>query len=483
MMTVRVFDGVPGSGKSAQFRHDIIGRGGLNIIALPTIHLIDEQESAFRAKFKGVITRFDSASPGRGPMATRLLNFRRDLEAPGTSEPVAIFITHETMMMADLSDFKGWSIWIDEVPNSVTSGKLSVATSWSTFASHFELDPVAETDWSTVRAKGALPNFKAIDRDSLARQEGAFFKQAKRPGGLFVKAHSWEQARDNSLDWFSVWTPVSLESFDSVTFAGAGFFRSLGYKVATKWFADQIAFERVPVGGPRTGSPTVYIRYFTQGHEGTTTFWKSSKGRKNLVAVSNYLAQHAPDLGFWSGNDPVVAAMEHRIRGVVAKPKAAGLNLYRDHTSCAFIYSSKAVQNDGVLEDEFGITPDDIRIAREDEDIIQFISRGALRNPSYNGDYEIYLYSKHQADRLAAYLEGSGLSTNVHIVPIEAAGILDVRRPKGTSSDLPPEVVQGKIEKKRAAATARQTKRRARLKAEKVRDGTLRRAGRPKASG
>ena len=63
--------------------------------------------------------------------------------------------------------------------------------------------------------------------------------------------------------------------------------------------------------------------------------------------------------------------------------------------------------------------------AREEEDILQFVTRGAIRKPSFDGDYDIYLYSERQAELVAEKLSAGGFNKPVELVPEPNAGIMD----------------------------------------------------------
>jgi hypothetical protein len=76
------------------------------------------------------------------------------------------------------------------------------------------------------------------------------------------------------------------------------------------------------------------------------------------------------------------------------------------------------------------LNADIVRRSREDEDIIQLVGRGALRDRSFSGTYEVHLYSKDQAERLGEYIKSSGITDDVTIVPVDAAGVMEVKRPE-----------------------------------------------------
>jgi hypothetical protein len=61
----------------------------------------------------------------------------------------------------------------------------------------------------------------------------------------------------------------------------------------------------------------------------------------------------------------------------------------------------------------FGLSKQDIERAREQEDIWQFVMRGAVRNADFAGVYTVYLYDVWQADTLADMLRDAGITDRV----------------------------------------------------------------------
>ena len=177
------------------------------------------------------------------------------------------------------------------------------------------------------------------------------------------------------------------------------------------------------------------------------------------------MTENVAELGYWSGNEVVRHSMEHRAPGVMVLPKLAGLNEYRELSSCAIFYSSKPLPQDEALKAIFEMTEEEILAARENEDIFQFAFRGALRGPTYADDYDIYLYSVDQAERLKSRMDDNGF-TDVEIVPIPEAGIMKTRRPLGNRSViLSPAEAEAKLKKKRADNARRNRESRARKNA------------------
>jgi len=265
------------------------------------------------------------------------------------------------------------------------------------------------------------PGWRDLASDELLKPLAELFKLTRRHHGVFVDRTEWKK----DFGWCSVWLPTALAHFASCQFAGASYLTSLGAVVAKKLLGDDLTFRIKTLPAYRTALPTIRIHYFTQAHEGTSKLWSTSRGRSFIVPICDFLREVDPPIGFWSGNNEVAVLMDHRVPGGPIKPKVAGLNEWRDKTSCAFIYSSKPMPGDEPLKELFGLTDDEIRRSREDEDVIQFVMRGAIRNPDFGGDYDIYLYSKRQAETLVAKLAGSGVGQSVTLVPQGGPGVMD----------------------------------------------------------
>jgi hypothetical protein len=223
----------------------------------------------------------------------------------------------------------------------------------------------------------------------------------------------------------------------------------------------------------------VFICYFTRAHRGASTFWED-KGRDCLAKVCWYLEKVS--LGYWSGNKVVTDYFHGRLSGDMVSPKAEGTNSLMQHKSCAFIYSSKELLSDAPLIDMFRLNREEIERAREIEDIIQFVCRGDLRNPDATGDYWVYLYDRHQAEALAAYLTEHGLGT-AELLPVEEAGLLDMRRlgpgrpPSGPEDSRS---LEERLKQKQVKDADRQRRKRSKDKAEEESQGIYRnKPGRP----
>lgn len=420
-MIVDVLLGPPGCGKSTAMRDAAIQNPGLYLFALPTTALIKEQAAAFQAEAPTLdVTQAHSDSAGKGTVQAKL-DAAIERIADGAIKHAVILITHEGLMGSDLGAMAGWHARIDEAPNAVQSRTTRVPASLSLLKEAVALDPVGQSGWSEVSLIMDAPGWRDLAGDELLKPLAELFKLTQRHHGVFVNRTEWKK----DFGWCSVWLPTALSHFASCQFAGASYPTSLGAVVAKKLLGDELTFRTEILPASRTAHPTIRVHYFTQSHEGTSKLWSTSLGRGFIVPVCDFLGQIEPPVGFWSGNGEVAVLMDHRVPGGPIKPKVAGLNEWRDETSCAFIYSSKPMPGDEPLKELFGLSDDEIRRSREDEDVIQFVMRGAIRNADFGGNYDIYLYSRRQAETLVAQLTNSGVGQSVTLVPELDPGIMD----------------------------------------------------------
>jgi hypothetical protein len=394
-------------------------------------------------------------------------------------------VTHEGLWTGDLSKFADWHARIDEIPDTVTSNQFQAGAAYQHLEPSYDLDPVGDGRWWHVKTKASAPSLNEVLNDTAAKPLASFHKAARSSSGVFVDVSDWRDTRGKkrNIRWWSLWTPLALENFSSVEIACAGYENSVCRHVMKNWFSDRVTFEDRIIGGdvPRA-SCAVRIQFFTEGHTGSTAFWDTSEGRWCLNQVARYLAGIG-GVGYWSGNDVVQKYLEHWFPGRMTAPKLAGTNSLIEHPSCAFIYSNKAQNADSSIMEIFGLTKEDIWQAREVEDAMQFVMRGAIRRPEFDGIYDIYVYDRAQAEALAVRLRNAGISGDVTTIPVQEAGILDHIRPDSRGSGETEKIdfrshAQRETER-RAKDAERKRRSRHKNREEKVAAGTYQPRGRP----
>jgi hypothetical protein len=87
--------------------------------------------------------------------------------------------------------------------------------------------------------------------------------------------------------------------------------------------------------------------------------------------------------------------------------------------------------------------------------------RSAIRDPAYDGPYDVYLYEEAQAKRLQAHLSACGF-TKIDVMGVEEVGILDAPRhaaPPPKSQPTAAQVAARKAAKSKTEAARNKGKR------------------------
>lgn len=418
--------------------------------------LTPEHQQGWRVPLRDREAQAHYKSTGYGAVQTKLDAAEAEL---GGLEHAVVLTSHEALMGANLSAFRGWYFCIDEAPNAVQSGQIKLRTTQSRefFQRAFDLTPLPSGTWSEVRPKTDRHRWKELAEDDLLKPFSNFLKHAHRPTGVYARTSNWSE-RD--VPWIAAWLPDTLDGLaaNPVRIAGASYLTSLGGLVAQR--VGNASFIPIQVAMDRAKQPIVRLHYFTQGHQGSTALWQRTEGRKFIVLLTDFLAKHASNLGFWSANDVVRVLMDHRAPGVQTSIRVAGLNEYDSLESCACIYSAKSMDADEAILDLFPITKAEIRAAREDEDILQYVMRGAIRRGDFDGDYDVYLYNRWQAERLEDQLRSSGIGKVITLVP-EEAGFMDAADPWHNSTEGSAQKVMGASGKLITTKSAKRAEQRA----------------------
>ena len=457
LLNVNILTGPPGSGKSVELLTQAAKSPARYLLAVPLINLIEEHAATLKRLNPGlVVIPAHSQAKAKRTVAAHLTRIAAEI----TSKHVVVAITHESLLGLDLQAFADWRLLIDETPNAVVSGASRWAAVGHLLPTACGLSPVGQRGWSCLTLKPEALTSRASDC-SITKIDPALGRALRRPQGVLVKATTWKAIeRLSEFSWLSVWSLNAARPCESVTLASASFSDSLMARTIASAAPDDLHLTITTLAPQRAAQPTIRLRYFAQGHEGSTAFWDSSEGRRCLKAVADHLEHHVPSLGFWSANDGVWELLEHRAHGLRLCARTIGTNEHRALTSCAMIYSAKATPQDRALQDLTGLSSGAIRTAREDEDIYQFVCRGAIRDLEFGGVYNVHLYSRTQAERLATRLRSGGY-TDVSLTGVPEAGIMEI----GREAKTPIRSAEERAARKRALSSERQRRRRARLAA------------------
>lgn len=402
-----------------------------------------------------------------------------------------LLVTHETLKTVDWSLIKGeWEITIDEAPAVLDSDTTCTSGAVAWWDANFILRPVGETGWSELVLD---PNAVSIEQlasdDDLDDRVSLMRRVQQAP--VYANVTKWDQTAPAGIrwTWFSVWCPLELSGFRQVKVLANHFRSTMTYHLLDRFYGDRIKWIDEATPDARVWKRReARIGYFLEDPKGgSTTHWSKPEGREQLRKVGAWLRENSPADHIMTTNrgyEDVLSLWE--VPGSALSPKQAGSNDWVAYTCATMIYSSKATRNERPLLSKIGITYDEVRRAREFEDILQFVFRLSLRDHESDAPVDIRVYDSAQAEFLAEFLAATGY-VDVSVWCITEAGIATQWRQKPGRQPLietmDPQEYAEKAEADRKTKAQKQKEYRARLNAEKIARGEeVRRRGRPKGS-
>ena len=312
-MKANYLKGSPGTGKTTLMHSTIVQNPGHYLIAVPRMNLADEQHDALKdrlvsqnpfAHVTRLHTNHNDKTTGKSDIP---ISLRRQIEEfpiqTNNMDHVALFITHASMMAADLSTYRDWHIYIDEIPNCIKSGSIKIPAIAPYLSQIINLEPIGDSGWSCAKLNSKAPSQALIDSDVCLRSLRELFSMMR--GQYSVRLRTTDlltfAGKQDKLDWFSQWDLNSLKMFKSVTLLGAGFTDSILYKA----MKDDLELEIINVGNERTIRPEVKVHYFTRGHRSSTHLWDSPFGKHCIEAVGKYLSVLPASDYYWSANNSI----------------------------------------------------------------------------------------------------------------------------------------------------------------------------------
>lgn len=413
-------------------------------------------------------------------IASRGRSVRIDVEAlpyryTNDEAHVIVIITHAAMMMSDLSQFKGWNIIVDEVPNILTQGKVRSKTDLDHFERNYSLKRISD-DWSEV---GLTPEGKALSGSDLTQCEShahlRLFHQRVASGlrPVVCDLQEWKEMTGNDIEWtwWSLFTVRQLQAFDSIKFLGSGFMESVAAKMLVNSDPDVSWITSKTAGQRKLNPKRVNVHYFTP-RRSSKFYFESEHGQEHLRLVGAYLAKALPSKAIWAANNPedrdvtpykVMEPYLHRITNL--SPKQAGTSEYmRDYHDAAIIYASKPSTSSKAVLEALGCTEADWVETNEYETILQFLTRTSVRDVTTGGTTNLYVMSRDQADYLARFFDAQP-HIDVAVSQIDLGFVFPEGEKRGPKVKIltPAEAAERK-EKNRAAKAERERLRRLKAK-------------------
>lgn len=330
-----------------------------------------------------------------------------------------LIISDKTFFKIPIDLLEGWEIWLDDVTNfhsfkRVNDGNNIIKSLiYCDLMKEHEILDDGEQKYLTAQKKtvsGDLLN-KIHQELSVISENDIFIMN----NDYFTDA---DKMQLSILGWKDITKYLGLP----ITFMGANFENSLIYKARTEAFENIVINNLQQRTVPLEQRLKVY--YFSEEIKLSKT-WKDNNPVQ-LQRIYDYLNEELAGKDFyWTNNNNDKHKLHH---GTKISPDARGLNDYKELNTCVWLACMRPDTTEaGLCELLLEITGEDIQIAREYENLHQFVLRGISRQFDSDEPQIVYVFDKSQAQ---------SLSTNIEHIP----GVLEnvapgvPGRPKGAKN-------------------------------------------------
>lgn len=377
---------------------------------------------------EAIYSRSDAHPDGSANVCWRVRAAGADLRR---HRHVIVVMTHAALQSSDLSTFRDWNLFIDEVPQAWTHHSVKTPATARFLAANYNLIPVPGREgWSRMQPKVTAPSTAAYARDDYMRDLAVLHQRAKA-GSLVAHLTDWsEAAGDDGWNWYSLWTGETLSAFRRVVLVANAVESSLFYQTAQAHGAVRFAPFHLVNEAPYR-SRTMLVEYFADEHRAGRRFWtESDQGKACIARVAEWLASHSPDARqHYISYNGYHANSFAAVPGLHVRPRIAGVNSLASMTCGTFLYSGKFSRQEQAALACFGIDHEQAVRSREGEDILQMSTRGCLRVDHDDRPFTFRVYDRAQAEALRSAIDGLGLPISVELRHIDI-GLDEIGCPK-----------------------------------------------------
>lgn len=338
---------------------------------------------------------------------------------------VVVLATHAGMMMSDLSNFAGWQIIIDEVPQFLDFEQKCTNLDALFFQRHYDLQHL-HGSWSCVTANehglAVTPaQLRACQsHDHLVKFHERVLEASRddSPRRVLCNLTDWKMMVDEGVQWcwastFSLW---ELAAFDKVTLLGNRFRVDIGSKISEALTVEPVEWIELPKLTAMSGfmARNVHIKYFSEDRTSSKSYFTSDSGQTALTGIGKILARELSHVDhIWSANKPEADDLTPHAAllagGMKASkyvsPRQAGTNSYRNIDHAAIIYAAKPNPSLISLLDVLGIERSVWERSVEHETILQFVTRTSVRTEGSMSPVHLWVFDRAQALYLKDYFD------------------------------------------------------------------------------
>lgn len=308
-----------------------------------------------------------------------------------------LIISDKTFFKVPAELLQGWKIWLDDVTNFHSFKNVNDGNEIIKKLIHNEFMKDHEILDDGVN-KYLTAQKKTVSGDLLKKiyQELSVISE----NDIFIMNDDYFTEKDkvqlSILGWKDLGKYIGLP----ITFMSANFENSLIYKAKPDFFEkielNDIQERTVPL------NERLKVYYFSEEVNLSKT-WKNNNAEK-LQYIYDYLNTELADQEFyWTNNNNDKLKLQY---GTKISPDARGLNDYKKLNTCVWLACMRPDSTEAKLcELLLKITGKDIHIAREYENLHQFVLRGISRQFDSDEPQIVYVFDKSQAQSLSTNIE------------------------------------------------------------------------------
>jgi hypothetical protein len=397
---------VCGAGKTHWAKMMMASTPGQYLLVQPRQDLIDKTA----AELRRLNVMLDVRVVHGAVNVNGLLVFRHARTLPYTGNLAAhcvVLITHETLRQADLSGYERWMLIVDELPPVWIYGAYTVPATNTWFDRNFRTETTERKGWYRVIARKAGVDLARIMADDFARDAATFAKSVlRRKHSVFVNVATFEDV--DEFEWYAIFEPEALRHFAKIYLLGNAIEQSLLHKLWSTEYADAVEFVPFDIEARAYQARHVTIEYFSERDAAVTYF--DDKDYHPLEDICLWLDQNASADHIYAFNN---GRGRDLVQGTRIAPKASGSNQYRHIHEASILYASRPSNKEKAVFKLLGLTEEEVRTAREYEDLFQFLCRTSIRDPSSSHPVTWRVFSRNQADYLARAIANDKVSVSV----------------------------------------------------------------------
>lgn len=449
-------EGECGIGKTDWLVDEIGNKPDRRVICLPRIDLINEVSGRVENRYPDLEQRknyhiqtvythrdgdirdpedeADIHSPSGASVRQQVAKFREKVKG---RRHVVLFITHAALLLTDWSDWRGYKLFVDEVPDPYQSYSLDFRNTAEWVKRYIQINGEETNYYRLGLTADGEEKVKAGRFDYNEGPIRSVLESLSLPNTtVFALRTAWDDMANQKVQMMRLTNPGFLRPFAGVTIMGDEFMQStlaLAFtnKYNVEWtphpdwhptrmrsvpLKDRVRIFYFASKADRRASITGYadgklipklIKWFDQS--------ENDPGQ-TLITTNRRFEHHFPKPKFRQYDVATENGIQrsmvqtNEVRRLWVPPKLAGTDVYKDMTNVAWFAAMRPGGDErAFVANALQITEEQQIRWREYNALFQFVMRGCLRKYDSDEICNVYVFDEHEAgylrDRFGGCLE------------------------------------------------------------------------------